>query len=120
MKHTDFQKTHLPISRKSLGLPEDATMAQVIEGLAGMNRKMEAVELLFATRRNNKLLIEDPLAWTIYINCVIADAATIKSIVDNHQWSNNKLAKGFSMQVYPGEWFTIFEPTATNLLESIM
>lgn len=102
MKHKDYQEKILLMMRKATKLPGDATVAQVVESLLNVGEKMEAVELLFATKRDNDLLRNDSLGQSIFIQCMIADNDLLKAIANNHKWSGNNHTKGFAIQIYPG------------------
>lgn len=115
-KHLDYQKRILPILRRGTSLPETAPIEQVVKELLNIGEKMEAVELLFATNRDNDFFIQDGIGWAVFMDCIIADNSLIVEISNNHQWSTDNMTKGFTMQIYPNEWFTILEPTATKIL----
>ena len=119
MQHNDYQNKILPILRRGTKSSDEATIQEIVAKLLKIGEKMEAIELMFATNRSNSHFLQDSIGWTFFMSCLVADDNLIIEISENHQWSNDRTTKGFAMEVYPDEWLTILEPTATKALEAM-
>lgn len=123
-EHEKYQEKQLPTLKRMVGLERDAeiSLPELIKKLVekGGDYVLEAVELLFATRRQG-LIVQDQVGFMIYMNMWTGqDREYIVAIAKSHEWRDNPhTKKGFAIKIYPDEWFVIYEPMATELINKL-
>lgn len=120
MKHEEFLQRELPVSQRYAGLPETATQAEVVDALVAKGLHAEATELVFCTRREGPIM-RDSFGRLLYLGLWTGRLRSefLRELVRNHQWGSGR-GKGFAIEIYPGEFLTITEPTATKVLKAAM
>jgi hypothetical protein len=119
-KHGQYQEAFLKPYKKATGLPENASLAQTIEALSEIGQPNEATEMLFGCERNQMARLgctDFSIFMDFWSN---KHPELFKEVVANHVWVQNNQSKGYAIQIYPGEYLLIQEPTATKLLRAIM
>jgi surface antigen len=96
---------------------ETLSVADMVLGLLAARYAEAAVEFLFGVR-NQTSYSKDIDAKHNYLFSRLANGNNrelVKEMAANHTWSDEKPQEGYGIEVYPGEWFVMPEPTAGKL-----
>ncbi len=117
-KHTEYRQRRLPMWRRIAGVSEEAPWLETLKALVEKKQYAEATELLFCSERGGQL-VKDRIGFGLYLQLWTGQLSPqfIVEIAEHHHWSD-KAEKGLSIEVYPGEFLVIEEPTATNVLQA--
>lgn len=119
-KHEEYQNRYRKMYGAAVGLGENATVKEIVSGLVKIKQVMEATEFLFGAERSAPIN-QDQLGFQIFMRLMTdRDTELLLEVASNHCWSSSRGNHGFAIQVYPGEWFVIKEPTATKMLRRFM
>lgn len=118
-KYQLYQERYLKMYKKGTNLPEHATLTQVVCALADIGQFCEATELLFGGERAQ--LVNDQISFLIFMSFWTGNnTELLRQVAGNHTWSSSRPNRGFAIQIYPGEFFVIREPTATKVLRQFL
>ncbi|MFC1646973.1 hypothetical protein ACFL1A_01685 [Patescibacteria group bacterium] len=113
--YQQFRNDSLPWYRQVAGLPIDhGTEQEIIQILIEKHKWPDAVELIFARGRkteHDKVLRLSFVIFMVLWSRVHNDV--IEEIASNHHWADEEDQDALSIQVYPGEFLVIPEPSAT-------
>lgn len=107
--------------RKLFGFPDDASVADVVSQLVGQKEYVYATEMLFGCTRDDDPFAGDDLHFAFYMACCIGRyPELLKELARQHRWQDQRARRGgYSMQIFPGEWFIVLEPFATRMLRTL-
>lgn len=122
-EHENYQKRRMALSCRIAGVPNDSALSVVIAALVAKKEFANATELLFGTDRSSEIAIisDDRISFAIFMSLWTGRVASfISQIAVNHHWSTKNERPGLAIEVYTSEWIVIQEPSATNLLTTLM
>jgi len=117
MKHEKLQKYH----RSTFSFPKGAPIADIVAALVDQKEYAYATETLFGCARGDGAFFSyDRFQGAHYMALWIGRYPDmLKEMAKHHRWQSQRANKGYSFEVFPGEWLVIPEPHATGMLKEL-
>lgn len=116
MEHEKLQK----YIRRLFNLEEDTPIADVVAELVDREEYAYATEALFGCNRDDDTPLSDnQIQWMHYLYLWTGGyPEMLKEMARQHRWQTQRANRGYSFEVFPGEWLVIPEPYATQMLKT--